>query len=520
MKSLYLRIWLTVVAALALFALVSGWMWQRHLAQERERVEAAAGERLAAWAELVQRALPTADAPLDEQAEALREWSARLRVPLALDDRRGVRIAASESFLVRESEGGVRATAVRLDDGRTLWLARRLMRRPPPAEPGPGPWSGPPPLARSAGEGGPGPGAGFGQGPAPMLGERPHGPVLGERPLGPALGERPGPGRLALQGALSGGMPLPPAWPFGLPAAVGPLVLVAVLFVAVAAGAYPVVRRLTRRLEALKQGVEAFGAGRLGQRVDASGRDEVAAVAATFNQAAERIETLVRSHQNLLANASHELRSPLARLKMAVALYAELPEAQRAGLKREIDANVAELDALVEEVLLASRLDAGAAADSGAGDEPVDLLGVAAEEAARVGAELDAADGGAGWVLQGSERLLRRALRNLLENARRYGGDEVGVRLQAGAGALTLTVCDRGPGVPPELRERIFEPFFRLPGHAEREGGVGLGLSLVRQIAQRHGGTVQCRAREGGGSCFELSLPLRPAAPAAPPAPR
>ena len=70
-----------------------------------------------------------------------------------------------------------------------------------------------------------------------------------------------------------------------------------------------------------------------------------------------------------------------------------------------------------------------------------------------------------------------------------------------------MRVCDRGPGVPAAYRERIFEAFFRLPGHAEREGGVGLGLSLVRQIAERHGGRVRCEPREGGGSCFVLELP-------------
>jgi signal transduction histidine kinase len=273
----------------------------------------------------------------------------------------------------------------------------------------------------------------------------------------------------------------------------------------VAAGAYPVVRRLTRRLEALKQGVLAFGSGDLALRVDASGQDEVAEVAATFNQAAERIEALVRSHQTLLANASHELRSPLARLKMAVAMYGELPDAQRAGLKREIDTNVAELDALVEEVLLASRLDARAPLDR---SDPVDLLGIAAEEAARVDAEVEATGDTTVWQVSGNERLLRRALRNLLENARRYGGGEITTRVTADAdGAARISVCDRGPGVPVELRERIFEPFFRLPGHAEREGGVGLGLSLVRQIVQAHGGQVACEAREGGGSCFVIHLP-------------
>ena len=502
MKSLYLRIWLTVVAALALFALVSGWMWQRHLDQERARFETAATERLAAWAEMVQRALPAADAPVDEQAEALREWSGRLRVPLALDDRRGMRIAASDSFLRREADGNPRsAAAVRLDDGRTLWLARRTLRRPLPG----GPLGAEPPgragLDLEMPQGRPPRG--------PMLGDHPPGPALGSRPPGPpALPEF---GRLpALQGIA--GLPLG----MGLPQALGPLILVAMLFVAVAAGAFPVVRRLTRRLEALKQGVQAFGAGNLSQRVDAAGSDEVAAVAATFNLAAARIETLVHSHQSLLANASHELRSPLARLKMAVALYADMPDAQRAGLRREIDANVAELDALVEEVLLASRLEAGKALDI---EGPVDLLAVAAEEASRIDAEVEALGDLAPAAVQGQERLLRRALRNLLENARRYGGGEVRVQVgSSAAGGVEVQVCDRGPGVPADLRERIFEPFFRLPGHAEREGGVGLGLSLVRQIAQRHGGSVYCAPRQGGGSCFVLRLQaVPPQAPGAAP---
>jgi signal transduction histidine kinase len=464
------------------------------------RFETAASERLASWAELVQRALPTAGAPAVEQAEALRDWSARLRVPLALDDRRGLRIAASDSFLRREAEGGAPAAAVRLDDGRTLWLARRMMRRPPP--------DGPPTDDVAAWRG---------AASTPPL-RAPRGPMLGEHAPGPALGDRPHGGMLLPPLPPFAGLPglsELPSLPFGLPQAIGPLILVAMLFVAVAAGAYPVVRRLTRRLELLKRGVEAFGAGDLAQRVDASGRDEVAAVAATFNQAAGRIEQLVRSHQNLLANASHELRSPLARLKMAVAMYGELPEAQRAGLRREIDTNVAELDALVEEVLLASRLDASPTLTPG---DPVDLLGMAAEEAARVGAEVEALDlPGQDLVIVGSERLLRRVLRNLLENARRYGGDQIHVQLARLPGSIVqLRVCDRGPGVPPDLRERIFEPYFRLPGHTEREGGVGLGLSLVRQIVQRHGGTVHCEARAGGGSCFVVRLPAGAAAASAP----
>jgi signal transduction histidine kinase len=262
------------------------------------------------------------------------------------------------------------------------------------------------------------------------------------------------------------------------------------------------VRRLTRRLEALKHGVEQFGAGALGQRVDDSGRDEVAAVAASFNRAAERIEALVRSNQSLLANASHELRSPLARLKMALAMLDGADGERREHLKREIDTDIAELDALVEEVLLASRLDARSL---DVAREPVDLRALALEEAARTGADVD--DGAPACTVRGDERLLRRALRNLLENARRYGGGDATVTWREHGNAVEVAVSDRGPGVPEAYRERIFEPFFRLPGHAEREGGVGLGLSLVRQIAQAHGGSVRCEPRAGGGSTFVLSLP-------------
>jgi signal transduction histidine kinase len=280
-------------------------------------------------------------------------------------------------------------------------------------------------------------------------------------------------------------------------------VLLVALFLAVAAGAYPVVRRLTRRLEALRQGVEIFGRGELKHRVEVSGHDEVAAVAASFNQAAGRIEALLQSNRNLLANASHELRSPLARLKMATSMLEDASPTGRARLIHEVHTDIAELDALVEEVLLSSRLDAGAPVDL---NDPVDLLGLAVEEASRCGAQAD----GPALNLRGSDRLLRRAVRNLLENAVRYGGGkpvELVIEQPGAAGPVQVRVLDRGIGVPADQRERIFEPFYRMPGHAEKEGGVGLGLALVRQIAEFHGGTVRCEPREGGGSCFTLSLP-------------
>ena len=456
MKSLYWRVWLTVVAVLLLFALASGWLYQRQIAQERSRADVMVSERMAAWGELIQRSLPGADAASADQADALREWSMRLRVPLALDDAKGQRIGASPLFerrMADDTVSGARARLVpiKLDDGRTLWLLRPPMRPPGSADP----------RERRA----------------MMMGRHDGPPPAGASPWW-----------------------APTAWW----RAGGLLIVLPLLFIAVALGAFPVVRRLTRRLEDLKQGVERFGAGSLSHRVDASGRDEVAAVAESFNRAAGRIETLVRSHQSLLANASHELRSPLARLKMAVSLLPDASAAQRDKLTQEVHTNIAELDALVEEVLLASRLDVQA--DDKLVDE-VDVYGLVAEAAAPVDVSVFPRQP-TRLVVRGDERLLRRALRNLFENAQRYGGGDVEARVQAQDGQVEVWVCDRGPGVPEAMRTRIFEPFFRLPGHAERAGGVGLGLSLVRQIATRHAGSVRCESRDGGGSCFVLTLSL------------
>jgi len=265
-------------------------------------------------------------------------------------------------------------------------------------------------------------------------------------------------------------------------------------------GCYPIVRRLTRRLERLQTSVEALGAGQLSTRIAVEGKDEVASLAASFNRSAARIEALVDAQKALLANASHELRSPLARIRMAVELTAsDANPAMRDELKR----NIAELDQLIDEILLASRLDA--TTDTEQAFTPVDLTALVAEECARVDAELDTE----ALELRGDARLLRRMVRNLLENARRYGnGTPIEVKLVRSTGnAILLQVCDGGPGVPEAERENIFAPFYRLTGASEREGGVGLGLSLVRQIARRHGGEVVCTGRTASGSCFEVTLP-------------
>ena len=298
-----------------------------------------------------------------------------------------------------------------------------------------------------------------------------------------------------------------PARPFWDRSPLGFVWMLGLVGLAVALGTYPVVRRLLRRLEQLQKGVEQWGTGNLSARVPVHGQDEVAFLAQRFNHAAEQIEQLVTSHKSLLANASHELRSPLARIRMGLEL---LGQHAAPAMKEEISRSVNELDQLVDEVLLASRLDARQA-DLGA-VENVDLTGLACEECARLDVPLDLGEAPQSLNVQGVPKLLRRMLRNLLENAHRYGGHN-GIEVQLAAETrddnawVCLRVCDRGPGVPVDLRERIFEPFYRLPGASEREGSVGLGLALVRSIVQRHGGSVHCEDRPGGGAQFVVRLP-------------
>jgi signal transduction histidine kinase len=282
--------------------------------------------------------------------------------------------------------------------------------------------------------------------------------------------------------------------------------LFALLGIALAVGiaAYPVVRRLTRRLEALQSGVAALGAGDLTARVPVQGRDEVARLAETFNASADRIQTLVTANRSLLANASHELRSPLARLRMGIET---LPSGASEGTKAELGRNIRELDQLIEEILLASRIDNQGNVDMAS--EAIDLVALVAEECAWVDCELNIETDDLPMV-QGDAKLLRRLLRNLTDNAMRHGGGAgVSVAIHGVKhGRVTLEVSDRGPGVPESERARIFEPFYRATGARERDGGVGLGLALVRQIAERHGGSVVCLPRDGGGSMFRVVLPV------------
>lgn len=291
--------------------------------------------------------------------------------------------------------------------------------------------------------------------------------------------------------------------------------LLSLVGVAVAIAAWPLSRRLTRRVEKLQASVEQFGQGNLSSRSEVRGCDEVAQLASSFNDSADHIEKLVAGQRTLLANASHELRSPLARIRMAAELMTGAARKQRGHDEDDPTAvellrNVAELDDLVDEILLASRLDVAAATRVDRSTwAPLDLGGILAEEAVRAGLTPRVVS----VPFVGDARLLRRLVRNLVENALRYGvqGDaaqDISVDISTNNNEVTLTVCDRGPGIPDDERTKIFDAFYRVRGASERSGGVGLGLSLVRQIAAHHNGQVRCVPRNGSGACFVVTLPV------------
>ena len=235
---------------------------------------------------------------------------------------------------------------------------------------------------------------------------------------------------------------------------------------------------------------------------------EIREVNIGFNRMAERLAKIEAERALMLAGISHDLRTPLARLRLETEL--SVSDLQTREL---MVADIEQLDEIIDKFLDYARPESS---DLG----PVLLSGVISRcitpwrNNARLRITVDVRED---LQVQAETVELGRVLSNLLENARRYGRASgqpdalvrLGLAIEGTAGArrAVLQVDDQGPGVPAHLRERIFEPFYRLPGASEREGGVGLGLSLVRTIVERHGGTVRCEDRPGGGARFVVTLP-------------
>ena len=284
------------------------------------------------------------------------------------------------------------------------------------------------------------------------------------------------------------------------------LVLLAVLILS-----YLLARYLTSPLRKLQAALERFGQGDFSARTGATRRDELGELARTFDRMAERIQNLVAAERRLLLDISHELRSPLARLSVAIEL-ARSGENRDAALDR-IQKEADRLNLLVGGLLQSTRaeVDPGALrAQRVRLDELLsDIVNDGSLEAAARGCSLDL-DAQCPATITGDPELLRRAAENVIRNAIRYAPPQtsVEVRLSCDDHAAHIHVRDYGPGVPEEALTRIFQPFYRVEGHRNREsGGVGLGLAIAQRAVELHRGTLRA-SNAHPGLCVEIDLPV------------
>ena len=317
------------------------------------------------------------------------------------------------------------------------------------------------------------------------------------------------------------------------PSMLRPIALVVLVLGLVGVATVPLARRISRPVERLTEASRRLGGGDLGYRVPVfrwrswrrhQRRDELEELTRAWNEMAERIERLVRGQKELLANVSHELRSPLARIRMALEL---LPrdasgEARIADIAEDLD----ELDSLIEDVLTASRLEATGMPAHLASVELAPLLAGIVERAGHdphtAGKEVRVA-AGEPLVITADVALLKRALWNLVENAAKYGAAPITLSATREGGRVLLAVSDEGAGIPKDERARVLAPFYRAdkartPGdRGDSPRGFGLGLTIARGVAEVHGGSIRVEpARvEGGverGCRITLDVPVEPAA--------
>ncbi|MET9136043.1 sensor histidine kinase [Streptomyces parvulus] len=265
-----------------------------------------------------------------------------------------------------------------------------------------------------------------------------------------------------------------------------------------------VTRRALRPVEGIRREMAAITASEdLARRVPVPGtHDEVARLASTTNETLAALEASVERQRRFVADASHELRSPIASLRTQLEVAAAHPELL--DLDGAVEDTV-RLQRLAADLLLLARLDAG----ERPADARVDLAALAREEAAgRAGVSVREGGETGAVAVAGSRGQLGRVLANLLDNAQRHARSAVVVSVRRDGGLAVVGVADDGDGVPEADRERIFERFVRLDDARSRDdGGAGLGLAIARDVAVRHGGTLTVHGGPAGGALFELRLP-------------
>ena len=275
------------------------------------------------------------------------------------------------------------------------------------------------------------------------------------------------------------------------------------------------VGRALRPVEEIRRRVDAISGARLDRRVPEPAQpEEIARLARTMNAMLARLQASADEQRRFVADASHELRSPLARMRAELEVDAAHPEsADRAATAASALAETVALQRLVDDLLLLARGDAGALP---LGESPLDLDEVVAAPVARArtaGVAVD--DGGVRPVqVRGDRGQLERLVDNLLANAVRHARSRVVVTLaEQPPGTAVLTVVDDGPGIPPAERDRVFERFTRLDeARAADAGGAGLGLAIARDVAERHGGSLRLAEPDAGspGARFVVTLPALP----------
>ena len=314
--------------------------------------------------------------------------------------------------------------------------------------------------------------------------------------------------------------------PFMLPDARGPLLLLAIAVTALVS--FALARSITRPIGDLQRATQALASGELQTRVAAQTRgrrDELGRLAGSFDAMAARLATLIEVREQLLRDVSHELRSPLARMRLATGLARQ----QGADVPRQLErleGEIERLDELIGRVLDVARLDSGAGAIS---PEKIDVVELVERLAADARFEAEGSGRRLDWQppaqplrLQADPGWLAAAIENVVRNALRHtpAGTAVGITLQPeAAGGARLVVTDAGPGVPDDELPRIFEPFHRVaPARDRASGGAGLGLAIAARVMRAHGGSIEAhnlRATPGavpGGLAITLRLPSAPPA--------
>ena len=274
-------------------------------------------------------------------------------------------------------------------------------------------------------------------------------------------------------------------------------------------------QHLSAPIRRMREGARALAGESLDVRVSAGledRKDELAVLARDFDAMADRLRANRGALTQLLRDISHELRSPLARMRLALRL-ARRPSADTVRQLDRMEREIERLDVLISQVLKLARLNGTdvpfkrEAFDVG---EVIDEVVRDAEfEGTAKGCRVET-HGAAGSVVSGSRELLRSAIENVLRNAVRYSpqGAPVEVAVERNAAGLTIAIRDRGPGVPAAELERIFEPFYRVAESRDRDsGGEGIGLAITSQVMKAHGGTARAENRAGGGFEVRLNLP-------------